>query len=510
MARAKSRFLFIAVPLACLLMAPPLAAQEAPEKPPAAEELLSRGDQLAAKKDYAGALLQYKDAYEQIVPELRGLTFKQKVTPKLMTREQLKKRMAELIDEEFTDEETRLLDGTLKVFGFVPEDLDVESTMLNLYTEEVAGFYNSKNKNMVLIKEADKPKKGGLLDLLFGAPTPFDTDEKKVTLSHEMTHALADQHFDLTALDRAVKDDDDMALALSALVEGEATLVMFAEMQREDGNPQAMLRTSPRYIDVVFSAMKAFMPFASGRTFRAAPRIFRESMLFPYHKGTVFVLHLTNRAGWKPVNAAFRSPPTSTEQILHPHKYFAKGDKRDDPTALELPDLTAALGDDWTSLGENVLGEFQTSVLLAGTKNGARAAAGWDGDRYAVLQHKDQRLGLVWASTWDSPAEAQEFAATYQAHLEHRLAGEAQAEEERPRQDDQQPKFRIRVQHVNDGRAYLVQCKGADVVVVEGFSEQLTAELQRLAFAAKRTEKKFVRVEEPEGGEKEPEDKESE
>ncbi|MBI3461962.1 MAG: hypothetical protein HY000_02740, partial [Planctomycetes bacterium] len=223
-----------------------LAQAEAPKQDP--KKLLAEGDRLADKEDYAGALLRYKEAYEQIVPKLRGLRFKESVNPGLMTREQLQKYMVELVTEELPEEKMVLMDRSLKAFGFVPATMLVKPTLMSLYSEEVAGFYHPKTKKIFLIKEADKPQPRGFLGALFGPPPDFDKDTQKVALAHEMAHALADQHFDLNALDEATKDDEDMAMALAAVIEGEATLVMMAEGMREGGGAQAVLKMSPQYV----------------------------------------------------------------------------------------------------------------------------------------------------------------------------------------------------------------------------------------------------------------------
>src|SRR5947199_4275908 len=119
-------------------------------------------------------------------------------------------------------------------------------------------------------KGCDRPKKQkGLFERIFGSDEEkFDKDGTKITLAHEMTHALQDQYFDLQALDKAVEHDDDMALALTSIVEGEATLVMFAEMLRGEGEPKDALKYPPQAIDAAFGVLRAMMPFASGKTFQ--------------------------------------------------------------------------------------------------------------------------------------------------------------------------------------------------------------------------------------------------
>ena len=474
--------------LASLWFGLPAAFAAEPAEARSAESLLAEGDRLADEAAYGEAVLRYKLAYDQIVPRLRGLEFKKPVEARLMDRSELKDSLVELIGEEMPAADMTLLDRSLKAFGFVPASLSAEATMIQLLTEEVGGYYDPKTKKITLISEANEPQSRGLIDLFLGPRPAFSKEEQRAALAHEMAHALADQHFDLEALHEAVKDDDDLELALSALIEGEAMIVMIAEMLRETGDPQAALLMPPGYIDMSFTLVKGFLPFMAGKAFRQAPAIFRESLTFPYFKGMVFVLHLTNRGGWDAVNNAFRHPPLSTEQILHPEKFYATVDV---PVEIGLPRMADVIERDWKKLGENVLGEFQTAVLLR-RHRGRTAAAGWDGDRYVVFEGSDERLGLVWYSTWDTLRDAQELATAYARYRLAKLGHGADEdtvmpEESSPSASAQAITFRIRV----DGRDYVVRRRGQDVAIVEGFSSAETdAILSRLSDVTK-TPKRF-------------------
>ncbi len=481
----------------------PAAEQDAQ---PDAQALLGQGDKLAEEKQYDDALLEYKRAYEQIVPMLRGLPFRAPVEPKLMSRTELQQYMQLELEKEFDPDQRKLLAATLSAFGFASKAIDVEKLLLNLYTEEVAGFYDPSNKKMFLIQEQPAAAKSkGLFEALFGSKPAFDTGQQKSTLAHEMTHALADQHFGLEALHKAAKHDDDMAMALSALIEGEAMVVMFSEMYRESGSAGQVLRMAPARMDLLFGVMKMVMPFSSGQTFRTSPRIFQESLIFPYHKGTVFLLHLTNRSGWKQVNRAFKNPPVSTEQILHPEKYFGK--ERDEPVVVELPELTASIPA-WKSVGKNVLGEFQMSVLLERTAGGKRAAAGWDGDTYEIFE-RDGRHGLAWLSVWDDEAEAAEFAQVYGNFVRRvKLASAApatpvtDAETVQARDEEITKKLvdgvktaegTVRQATVGE-RVLWIEQRGDRVAVVEGFDAKETETLAPILFQAGTQPKRFGRV----------------
>lgn len=438
-----------------------------------APELLAAGDRLAKEKKYEQALTQYKNAYELLVPEIRGLPFKNPVQPRFMTRSQLKEYMAAEIEKEIPEHELKLLDRSLKVLGFVPYTLDVEEMLLNLYTEQVGGFYNPRTKEMFLILE-DPVKRTFLTRWLRGPE--FDSAEQRTTLSHEMTHALADQHYDLGSLDKVARGNDDMSMAISSLIEGEATLVMMSEMLGEGVAPEMLVQLEPGRIDAAFQIMNWTMPLIGGRALRSAPSIFQKTLVFPYHKGIVFVLNLTNRDGWSAVDKAFRDPPISTEQILHPEKYW---NERDVPMAIELPELKETLGESWTSLGGNSLGELQLGILLENSKGGDRAAPGWDGDRYEVFESTAGDLGLVWYTTWDSETDAREFATAIGRYFATRPARDGQAATQvAPEQLDEQLEQAFAAdspqpqqwQHAMGEQQLHVGLRGADVVVLSGFA----------------------------------------
>ena len=145
------------------------------------------------------------------------------------------------------------------------------------------------------------------------------------------------------------------------------------------------------------------------------PAVLRESLLFPYISGTSFVQGIQAQGGWDAVNDALGKPPSSTEQILHPEKYEAG----EAPKLVDLPDdLAARLGAGWSVGLEDTLGELQLKLWLANGPNRAAspqdmsttAAAGWGGDRVAILSGPSGATAVVIDTAWDSPADAAEFA----------------------------------------------------------------------------------------------------
>jgi len=439
-------------------------------------QLLAEGDRLADQGQFTDAVIRYKRGMEKLLPQLRKIPFKHEVKRDVTKRENMKALILKEIDEDMTPQEFRANELAMKAFGLLPLDYNLREVLAQVYAEEVAAFYDPKTKTMHLIEEpkAEVQKKPTLLERFFGRKGDFDKDENKTVIAHELTHALADQHYDLEAMQKAVKKDDDRSLAISALIEGEATLVMFgAGMDDWDGDDITQLPA--QNLEWTFSVLAPFLPFlGGGKTLRTVPPIVTESMTFPYFKGMVFCAKLTNKGGWAAIDEVYRNPPLSTEQILHPEKYSAELDL---PMSIDLGALEPGQG--WKEVGRNVMGEMQLGVMLK-KHGGKAAAAGWDGDHYAVFEGPGKKLGLVWLSTWDSEDDAREFFkgyVSYQTTKVGHLGGHPT-----PISDS--------VWRNLDDQLYVVKRRGRDVAVVEGFAPAQTPALVDAALQATKTEMK--------------------
>lgn len=427
-----------------------------------AEKLIEAGDRMVDRMEYQEAVENYTLAYMTIVSMIRGQSFQEAVEPTLMTRPELAAEMRKQFDVDYTPEKIQMEEGSYKAFGFIPPTFDLKATMIQLLTEEVAGFYDPRSKAMVLIRGETLAQQPGFLGKLLGEKPTFDKEDQKTTLSHELTHALQDQLYGLKAMQDRIAGDDDMSLAFSALVEGDATLVMFGEMGRQEGNFESVTEMDPEQTKLMFGIMKWMLPVAGGKTYRKAPPLFRDTLVFPYLSGMVFNLHLAREGGFGRIHETYKNPPVSTEQILHPEKYAKDIDM---PFAIAIPEIEHAVGSDWKLLGSNCLGELQTSILLKSVPGGGQAAVGWDGDRYYTFQHSNGKLGLVWYTTWDSERDAKEF---------------EQA-----------------ITRLQAGKDCRVGLRGQDVWMILGFDAQEVAPFEALLQQVEKTEKRFP-VESPE------------
>ena len=441
------------------------------DKPPKLDQaeidrLTQDGDRLVDQGDYLEALRKYTEAYVGVVSKIRGQDFLKPVEPSMFNREQLAQEMLSQMKKEYSEEDLLLMDSSFKVLGLMPVDMDAKELMTKLLTEEVAGFYDPDNKRMVLIVEDGQKEDPGWFARLLGARPAFDKDEQKTTLAHELTHALQDQLYDLNAMEEGIEEDDDMLLAFAALVEGDATLLMFAEA----GGEEDITQMDPEAMRMTFNIMSFMLPLAGGDTYRKAPPIFRDSLTFPYFQGMVFALSVAGENGWQSIHSTYQHPPLSTEQILHPQKY-READTIDLPQFVSVPKAEDLLEDSWKHLGGNCLGELQTSIMLKRVVGGSRAAVGWDGDKYEVFRRDDGKLGMIFVSIWDSEKDAQEFATAYESFRE-------------------QDPFQTQEVFANDSKRIVEQTEDR-VYIVEGFSNSLAQELVERAKESTFKEKSF-------------------
>jgi hypothetical protein len=261
--------------------------------------------------------------------------------------------------------------------------------------------------------------------------------------AHELYHGLQDQYFDLNRylLNPARHDslDEDQMLARRAIVEGEATYMMTlwlvkhatGSMPSRELLANAVQQQSKMDLETMRAAFKQpQIAELMGEDVKAVfdaidsiPPFMFDSLIGAYLSGLGFVFAVDER-GWSEVEKLYRDrPPISTEQILHPEKWFAG----EAPTRISWPAFSDRSLRDWDLLEDDVLGEFRLrSVFKAqGLKAEANTlAAGWDGDRYAVLKHKKSgELLLMLYTAWDTEADAAKFVDGYRRALATKYAG---------------------------------------------------------------------------------------
>ncbi len=384
------------------------------------------------------------------LPLRRDLSFQKEVEAGVKTREELKSFLLEELEKEMSPETVSSLKDTLVAFKLIPESLDLKSFYTKLLTEQIGGFYNPESKRLYLISQA---KKKSLWSRLFKSRR--DDAEDRMVLAHEMTHALQDQHFDLLSLQKAQSSNDDKSLALTSLIEGDATLLML-----EYSGGKLSAEDLPAY-RMAFGLLSFLSPYIGGKELAAAPMIIRESLLFPYQEGFFFCLSIRQSNSWENIDRAYQNLPASTEHILHPKKYL---EGNDPPLDFAWPDLSLFLSKEWQASSCNVMGELGCRIFLAEKKvpRHKNAAQGWGGDRYTVYRNPKGELALIWLSVWDSEKDADEFKKGYEYLITQKSLSDK-----------------------SFSRTHLVRW-GNRILVVEGFSEGMLSpivkEMEKVTF----------------------------
>jgi hypothetical protein len=315
---------------------------------------------------------------------VRELEFERIPPVRTISADEAREEGLAVLDEEYPPERRADDEEILVLLGLLPPGSDLRELAGTIFGEEVAGFYDDERKRMTLVAGSGEGTEG------------------EITLAHELTHALEDQHFEL-----GLKGGlDDKRTARSALIEGTATVAMVDYLGRfltggvvDRSRALAQLQAA----DLLESD--------SG-----LPPYLQRSLLFPYAAGARFVDAIGT---WEPANRALRGTgPDSTEQVLHPGKYRER----------ERPLRVAAApppGDGWQKDASGTMGEFDTSELIRSSDSATRAtraAAGWGGGSYALWRRNGRHvLTLAWR--WDTPRDAAEFVSALPRYIERSLDG---------------------------------------------------------------------------------------
>ncbi len=348
-------------------------------------------------------LLVLADRLARDVSAIRGLAALRPVRRGVLDRERILARIQELVNEQYTPEEIRHEGDVLKRMGLVPPDLDYAVTVFGVLREQVAGFYDPHARRLFIASW-------------------LRPDLQEPTLAHEIQHALQDQHYRIGELLRRRPGASDRQAAVSALCEGDAVAVMIDYLLRSTGRDFTAMPD--------LSAQIRTQAAGHGQPLlRGAPRAIRESLLFPYVEGTAFVRALKMHGrSWAAVDAAFASPPDSTEQILHPERYI----RRDAPMIVALAD-DATLSATYRAVHRDVLGELSVRLYLEESipaPQARAAAAGWGGDQVVLYERTTlagaapslEELAIVARVQWDTEADAQEFVEAATLALDRRFA----------------------------------------------------------------------------------------
>jgi hypothetical protein len=366
----------------CLSVVPGMFGQQT-----AAPTIPSSSPSSAAAADFATAA----DEVLAQMSEITGLEPRSPLKKSLRSRAQIRAHIIQEMKED-KDAAERLAGAKSAVaFGLLPKGFDLDSFMIDLLTEQIAGLYDPKAHE-------------------FYVADWIPIDDQRMVMAHELTHALEDQHFQIEAWAKAARPNDDGELARESVLEGSAMVAMVEYLLQGSGRS---LKDLPDIDPAMLIGDMTETP-----TLKKAPSFLKDALLFPYLDGMTFSAAILKPVGWEGLAGIFAKPPASTQQIMHPALY----NSGKVPAPLSLPSMEKALGADWSKLEENAMGEFGWKEVLKQFLGEPRAkplAAAWDGDRYIVYEHKQtKRLLLITRERLATEEQAQSFFGQYSEALE--------------------------------------------------------------------------------------------
>ena len=329
-------------------------------------------------------LAEAKAIFER-VGQLRGTPPRGETGMFLVSRQEAIDYYRRSYDEEDI-EAIRVRQDVYRLLGLISPDTDLLSSFLSLLGLGIAGFYEPPLDAFYLLDDL-----GGVT-----------SSASRTTVVHELTHALQDQYYDLEALDKQREDDWDAQMALSTAIEGDA-------VNTETLYFGSALRRRPACF--MMPARVGVLPYV----------VYRELNSW-YDDGVCFIQAVLPRFE-NQISRVFERLPATTEQILHPDKYLAGEAAK----PVQLTSLLSGLGEGWSEVKRSTLGEFTLQNLLyTGLDDRPaiqNAAAGWGGDGWA-LYGRDEALLIQVVTSWDTPAEADEFWRAFVSSLQGRSRSE--------------------------------------------------------------------------------------
>ncbi len=328
------------------------------------------------------------------VEESRALPFLEVPTVTILDEAEFTARVNETLEEDLDRDELATQEAMFTLLGMLDPEVDLAELLIELYTEQVAGFYDPEVPEMVVPVSVD-----GI--------TPL----QEVVIAHELVHALTDQHFEFnTEYERRLEvGTGDDASGMLGLIEGDATYQQFLYLESFDPAKAAA------------AALEAFS--IDTTVLDSAPEWLAKDLAFPYEQGLVFTGFLVAEDGLRGVDVAYGTPPISTEQILDPNKYLRnEGPEPLDPLTVELAG--------WSLEDERTLGEWGVRLLLTETLRPGeltQVASGWGNDTYRLFT-RDDDTAFVWSYLAESVEDAEELTNALIVHTRDQMGASGATE----------------------------------------------------------------------------------
>jgi len=329
------------------------------------------------------------DALKEKVATVGKLSFKHDVPINYMNKARLEKYISTSFQEEYPEQLSGKENEFIRLMGFTNNDAGINARKIRkrIFLDNTGGLYNEKTDELLVLVQYREVNYMNSLVLV-----------------HELRHALQDQYFNLAGMldSRPASDFDDRRLAVLAALEGDATFLM-VEYSDLDADILASSPTS--------DALMSFLPTAKPSLLYREPGIIKNQLLMPYIHGLRFVSAVFKKKKWKGVNRILSLPPASTEQILHPEKYF----NREEPKEV----LIQYRPQGYQLFHSGVIGEYYLSVLLKSGEDYSdkEYAPGWGGDTFHIYKNGGSYF-LLWESAWDKDIYCSNFFSDFKRFIE--------------------------------------------------------------------------------------------
>jgi hypothetical protein len=351
--------------------------------------------QTASLPEAQADLLAKADPVFEAVSRLSGLPIHDTVPVEFKGRDFFEDYYESRLRKQYPLERQAAVEKAYVLLGFLRPGGDLNQVYLDSLLKSVQGFYDPDTKSLTL---AD-----------WVAP-----ENQEMTLAHELTHALQDQSFSLNAyFDQDPNETMDSQFAQSSLIEGQAVVVAM-DYWREK-NSSAFI--GPAGV-VELENPEALGP--SGQDSPMEPMGDKGAVDFLYVYGSVFFQTCFKKQGGRVLNSLFKSPPTTTEQILHPDTFLSK---REEPGSIEIAGLEQAALGGYSKFWEDSMGEYGLFLVLRRYLDDSKAwkaVDGWRGDRLQAYESPQKQPILVGSILMEGPKSARLFFEAYRELLERK------------------------------------------------------------------------------------------
>ena len=450
-----------------------------PVPPPDQPQQSAPGDVKITPRQ-AEQLFHSVDEILQFDSKQTGLPVKHDVKRKLTSRDEVESYLTKHLNDEDT-QRLRRSELVLKKFGLLPRDFNLETFLVALLKEEVAGYYDPKTKTV------------NLLDWV-------PMEEQEPVMAHELTHALQDQDINMQRwLKKGEKDlaeirkdptpadieNDEIDNAREAVIEGQAQAMMFQYAIAPTGHT---VTNSPALVGAMEEETLTGTP--GTKVFNDAPIFLKESLTFPYSYGMDFVVKLMQQGGKEKAFAdVLRNPPHTTRQIMQPETYLSG----EQIQPMHVPDFRHDFKD-YKKFDIGAMGEFDVAVLMdqyVGKAVSKKIYPEWRGGYYYAAKPKldaNAPLGLLYVSRWSGPEAAEQFAGIYAQSLQQRYKQAQEVSRPDSRQpeatvgadgDPQPARLKGRHEWKTEEGTIVIEQQGDTVFVSESLDPATTATLEK-------------------------------